>query len=133
MYSEPHLPGYTVDDDDDPHDEHPTSEPEPESPNDAILVASSAGANDAIRAANTTTVPLSSQPVSTQRTPTPSSQQQAEEREDTTTTANANATTATTSTTSTPALPEQSALDDFADPKIASLHAIFPDYDAALL
>jgi len=25
------------------------------------------------------------------------------------------------------------AVDEFADPKIASLHAIFPDYDAALL
>lgn len=28
---------------------------------------------------------------------------------------------------------EQHAVDEFADPKIAQLHAIFPDFDAALL
>ncbi|KAI0039766.1 hypothetical protein FA95DRAFT_1684134 [Auriscalpium vulgare] len=33
----------------------------------------------------------------------------------------------------TPALPERPAEDEFADPQIASLHAIFPDFDAALL
>lgn len=31
------------------------------------------------------------------------------------------------------AAPEQPAVDEFADPKIASLHAIFPDFDAAIL
>jgi hypothetical protein len=136
MSSEPHLPGYSVDDDDDPHGESLTSEPD--SADDVILVASSAGAGDAIRAANTNVSP-SAQPVSTQPTPTPPSQQQTEERRDTiTTTITDDVTTTTgtplaTSTATTPPLPEQSAVDDFADPKIASLHAIFPDYDAALL
>ena len=133
MSDEPHLPGYRVDDDDDLHDEPPIFEPE--SPDDVILVASSAGAGDAIRAANTTVSP-SSQPVSTQPTPTPPGQQQAEERGlqgTNTTSTNAPTTAATTTAATTPPLPERSAVDDFADPKIASLHAIFPDYDAALL
>jgi hypothetical protein len=32
-----------------------------------------------------------------------------------------------------PALPERPPVDEFADPKIAPLHAIFPDFDAAIL
>jgi|SRR6266850_1948142 len=129
MSDEPHLPGYSVDDDD-PHGEPPISEPD--SPDDVILVASSAGARDAI-AANTTVSP-SSQPVSTQPTPTPPAQQQAEERglRDTNT-ASTNVPTTSATTTATTPVPEHPAVDDFADPKIASLHAIFPDYDAALL
>jgi hypothetical protein len=123
MSDEPHLPGYSVDDDD-PHGEPQISEPE--SPDDVILVASSAGAGDPIRAENTTLSP-SSQPVST---PTPPEQQQAEERGlRGTNTASTSAPAAAT----TPPLPERPAVDDFADPKVASLHAIFPDYDAALL
>jgi hypothetical protein len=131
MSDEPHLPGYSVDDDD-PHGEPPTSEPE--SSDDVILVASSAGARDAIRAVDTT-VSTTSQPVSTQPTPTPPGQQQAEERElrGTNTASTSVHTTSATTTATTPPLPERPAVDDFADPKIASLHAIFPDYDAALL
>jgi hypothetical protein len=130
MSGEQHLPGYSIDDDD-PHGEPPTSEPDNE---DAILVASSAGAGDAIRAAGATVSP-SSPPVSTQPTPTPPSQQQPEEwpisgSNETSTNA---PTSSATAATITPSLPERPSVDDFADPKIASLHAIFPDYDAALL
>jgi len=123
MSDEPHLPGYKLDDD-------PTSEPE--SPDDAVLVASSAGAADAVRPAATTTPAVSSQsPQSpTQSTPVPQSQQQqADER----TNATANTTTTISGTAATPSLSERTAVDEFADPKIASLHAIFPDYDATLL
>jgi hypothetical protein len=128
MSDEPHLPGYKVVDDD------PTLEPE--SPDDAVLVASSAGAGlglgDPVRPA-ATTVSSQTPQVSTQSTPVPQSQQrQAEERTDTAATAATNTTTVG-STATTPSLSERSGVDEFADPKIASLHAIFPDYDAALL
>jgi len=120
MSGEPHLPGYSLDDD---------ATLEPESPADAVLVASSAGAGDAVRPAATTTVSSQTPQVSTQSTPVPQSQQQqAEERTD----ATANITTIG-GTATTPSLSERPAVDEFADPKIASLHAIFPDYDAALL
>jgi hypothetical protein len=132
MSDEPHLPGYTVVDDD------PTLEPE--SPDDAVLVASSAGAGlglgDAVPPVRPAATTVSSQTpqVSTQPTPpVPQSQQrQAEERTDTTAAAATNITTVG-STAVTPSLPERPGVDEFADPKIASLHAIFPDYDAALL
>ena len=122
MSDEPHLPGYTLDDD-------PTLEPD--SPDDVVLVASSAGAGagDAVRPAATTVSPQSPQ-VSTQSTLVP----QTEERTDATSTAAvATNTTTTSSTAATPSLPQRPVADEFADPKIASLHAIFPDYDAALL
>ena len=125
MSDEPHLPGYQVEDD-------PTLEPE--SPDDAVLVASSAGngLGDAVRPA-ATTVSSQTPQVSTQSTPVPQSQQrQAEERTDTAATAATNTTTVG-STDATPSLSEHPGVDEFADPKIASLHAIFPDYDAALL
>ena len=124
MSDEPHLPGYKVDDD-------PTLEPD--SPNDMVLVASSAGTGDTVRSEATTTSSQSPQ-VSIQSTPVPQSQQQqAEERTDVTATA-ATDTTSITSTAPTLSLSERTAsVDEFADPKIASLHAIFPDYDAALL
>lgn len=123
MSDEPHLPGYKLDDDDGPT-------LEPESPDDAVLVASSAGAADAVRPAATATATSSQSPQSpTQSTPVPQSQQQqAEERTDATVN-----TTAISGTATTPSLSERTAVDEFADPKIASLHAIFPDYDAALL
>jgi len=118
MSDEPHLPGYKLDDD---------PPLEPESPDDAVLVASSAGA---VRAAATTPAVSSQSPQSpTRSTPVPQSQQQqAEERTDATVN-----TTAISGTATTPSLSERTAVDEFADPKIASLHAIFPDYDAALL
>jgi hypothetical protein len=36
-------------------------------------------------------------------------------------------------TPTTPPLPERPSVDEFADPKISGLHAIFPDFDAAIL
>lgn len=121
MSDEPHLPGYKVDDD-------PTLEPD--SPDDVVLVASSAATHDTVRSEATT---ASSQSPQVQPTPiSQSQQQQAEERTDATATA-ATDTTPITSTPPTPSLSERTALDEFSDPKIASLHAIFPDYDAALL
>ena len=127
MSDEPHLPGYKVDDD-------PTLEPE--SPDDVVLVASSAGDSlglgDAVRPA-ATTVSSQTPQVSTQPTPVLQSQQrQAEDRTDATAAATINTTTVG-GTAATPSLSERPGVDEFADPKIASLHAIFPDYDAAIL
>jgi hypothetical protein len=119
MSHEPHLPGYTVDDDDGPHGDPPTFEPE--GADDVVLVYSSAGVGDPVRSAPTTGSSPSPR-ASTQPTPVSPSQQQANEGGD-----------ATAANTVTPTLPERPAVDDFADPKIAPLHVIFPDYDAALL
>jgi hypothetical protein len=118
MSDEP-LPGYKVDDD-------PTLEPD--GPDDVVLIASSAGTGDTVRSEATTT---SQNPqVSIQSIPLP--QSQARERTDATANA-ATDTTAITTTAPTPSLSQRTTFDEFADPKIASLHAIFPDYDAALL
>jgi hypothetical protein len=109
MSDEPHLPGYKVDDD-------PTLEPD--GPDDVVLVASSAA-----------TASSQSPQVSIQSSPVQVLQSQADERTD----ATATAATPIASTPPILSLSERTAVDEFSDPKIASLHAIFPDYDAALL
>jgi hypothetical protein len=117
MSGEPQLPGYSVDDDThDDNDDAPndTVTAEPERADDPVLAAT---AGDAV--ASEATVSSPTPLISTQSSPTPPSQQ--EEGEDPLTAAAA---------TTTPPFP---ALDEFADPKISQLHAIFPDYDAAIL
>lgn len=122
MSNEPHLPGYSVDDDthddndDDTHIDAVTAQPEP--PGELV---SSTSAGDAI--ASTATVSSPTRQDSTQSRSTPPNQQEAgEERRPT-----------VVATPTTPPLPERPAVDEFADPKISELHAIFPDYDAAIL
>src|ERR1700730_8439979 len=63
-------------------------------------------------------IPAAASPISTQLTPAPLSQQEEEEGDP-------------TAPTLTP--PQRPPIDKFADPKIAELHLIFPDYDAAIL
>lgn len=111
------LPGYNVDDD--THDDIAvirndavTATPEPA--NDPALAAN---ADDAVASAATVSSPTP--PISTQFRTTPSSQQ---EQGDVPPPAAASATT-----------PPHPAFDEFADPKISQLHAIFPDFDAAIL
>ena len=115
-----HLPGYNVDDDA-PDDPKPAERQLEEEPLSAVTV--STGAGDAVSStALATSVTPPSEPVSvsvsTQPTPTPPSQQREGEED---------------SITTTLSLSERLAVDEFADPKISSLHAIFPDFDAALL
>lgn len=110
MSGEPQLPGYSIDDDD-THDDNVTVTAEPERADNPVLAASAGDAGASVATVSPPT-PL----VATQPRPTlPSQQERGEERP-----------TATT----TPPIP---AVDEFADPKISQLHAIFPDYDAAIL
>ncbi len=100
MSNEPHLPGYSLDDDPHPHSPPPIQSPtaEPDVAQELVLSAS-----DTVTA---TTPPPAVQPQSLTQQQSPA----------------------------TPPAPEvQPAVDEFADPKIASLHAIFPDFDAAIL
>jgi hypothetical protein len=117
MSGEPQLPGYSVDDDDDTHDDNAHNDAvtaESERADDSALAAS-AGDAGASAATVSSPTPL----VSTQSRPTlPSEQEEGEGHP-----------TATDAAT-TPPVP---AVDEFADPKISQLHAIFPDYDAAIL
>jgi hypothetical protein len=113
MSNEQHLPGYSVEDDY-PHSEsvlssqHPTAESERA---DDPVFTTSAGDGDVIPAPQSSTEP----------TPTTTSpQQQQQQFED-------------SATAATPPLPQRPPVDEFADPKIAPLHAIFPDFDAAIL
>ncbi|KAI9455471.1 hypothetical protein BJY52DRAFT_1280236 [Lactarius psammicola] len=102
MSNEPHLPGYSLDDDPHPHPPPPIQSPTAE-PDDAQELVLSAG--DTVAA---TTPPPAAQPQ-----PQLLTQQE--------------------SSATPPAPAEQPAIDEFADPKIAPLHAIFPDFDAAIL
>lgn len=123
MSSEPQLPGYSVDDDthydnDDTRNDIVTAEPER-----ADHPVSAASAGDAIP--STTVVSSPSPQISTQpRSTSPSQQEQEEQRSPA-----AAAAAATAGATSLPT----AAVDEFADPKISQLHAIFPDFDAAIL
>ncbi|KAH8995768.1 hypothetical protein EDB92DRAFT_1846032, partial [Lactarius akahatsu] len=104
MSNEPHLPGYSLDDDPQPRPSPPiqslTASAEPDDAQEPLLNAS-----DTVVATATTPPPIA-QPQSL-------TQQQ--------------------SFTTQPAPEERPAVDEFADPKIAPLHAIFPDFDAAIL
>jgi hypothetical protein len=118
MSDKPQLPGYSVDDDiDDTHDDNDDARhidvvtAEPERPGGPVL---SASAGDAV--ASTATVSSPTRQDSTQSNSTPPNQQEPDEEHP-------------TATRTTSPLP----IDEFADPKIAELHAIFPDYDAAIL
>ncbi|KAH9058769.1 hypothetical protein EDB87DRAFT_1832410 [Lactarius vividus] len=101
MSNEPHLPGYSLDDDPQLHPSPPIQSPtaEPDDVQEPVLNAS-----DTVVA--TATTPPITQPQSL-------TQQQ--------------------SLTTQPAPEERPPVDEFADPKIAPLHAIFPDFDAAIL
>jgi hypothetical protein len=115
MPNDSHLPGYSVDDD--APDDPPTTEPAERQGVPLSAVTVSVGAGDALSSAALATTVTSPVSVS-QSTPTPPDQQ-GEGQEDPAAT--------------TPSLPERPAVDEFADPKISSLHAIFPHFDAALL
>jgi hypothetical protein len=127
MSSEPQLPGYSVDDDthydnDDTRNDIVTAEPER-----ADHPVSAASAGDALPVPSTTTVSSQSPSILTQlRSTSPSQQEQEEQRPP------AAAATAAAATASATSLPNP-AVDEFADPKISQLHAIFPDFDAAIL
>lgn len=113
------LPGYNVDDDthDDKDDAHnDTVTAEPVRADDPVLAAS---AGDAV--ASVATVPSQTPQISTQSRQTPPNQQERGEEHPAVSTA------AITTT------PPELAVDEFADPKISQLHAIFPDFDAAIL
>ena len=122
MSDKPQLLGYSVDDDDDDtHDVNDEGDThtdavtaEPERPLAADLV-SFASAGDA----TASTAIVSS--------PTPQDSTQDEQHP------TAAITTVAGTTPTTPPLPERPTVDEFADPKISGLHAIFPDYDAAIL
>ncbi|KAH9985363.1 hypothetical protein BJV77DRAFT_1071465 [Russula vinacea] len=98
------LPGYNVDDD--------THDDKDDAHNDTVT-AEPVRADDPVLAASAVasvaTVPSQTPQISTQSRQTPPNQQEREEEH--------------------PAL----AVDEFADPKISQLHAIFPDFDAAIL
>lgn len=104
MSDEPHLPGYSLDDDPQPRPSPPiqslTASAEPDDAQEPLPNPS-----DTVVATATTPPPIA-QPQSL-------TQQQ--------------------SFTTQPAPEERPAVDEFADPKIAPLHAIFPDFDAAIL
>lgn len=104
MSNEPHLPGYSLEDEPHPHTPPPIQSPttEPDGAQEPVPNAS-----DNVTAATPSDI---AQPQPT----TPWLTQQH-----------------SSATPSPPA--EQIALDEFADPKIAALHAIFPDFDAAIL
>jgi hypothetical protein len=117
MSDTPQLPGYSVDDDThEDNDDARHIDVVPERVGDPVL---SASAGDAVAVASTATATSPTPQDSTQFRSTPLDQQEAEEEHPTTVTA----------TPTTPPLP----VDEFADPKISALHAIFPDYDAAIL
>jgi hypothetical protein len=122
MSDKPQLPGYSVDDDthDDNDDAHHVDvvTAEPERPGDPVL---SASVGDAV--ASTATVSSPTPQDSTQFSSTPPNQQEEGEEHP----------TAATTTIATPTTPPPFPVDEFADPKISGLHAIFPDYDAAIL
>jgi hypothetical protein len=124
MSDQPQLPGYSVDDDlqDDNDDAHHIDAvtAEPQRAGDPVL---SASVGDAVAVESTATSPTTQ--YSTQFRSTPPDQQEAGEGEEHPTAS----TTVPTTTPTTPPLP----VDEFADPKISALHAIFPDYDAAIL
>ena len=102
MSNDPHLPGYSLEDELDPHPPSSIQSPtaEPDDVQEAALNASDNVAD--------TTPPDIAQP----QPRTPWRQH--------------------TSTTPSP-ITQQPVVDEFADPKIAPLHAIFPDFDAGLL
>ncbi|KAI0256357.1 hypothetical protein BJV78DRAFT_459074 [Lactifluus subvellereus] len=107
MSDEPHLPGYNVDDDD-AHNELVSSSHAPAAASeraDDLVLTTSTGDTDAAVALQVSTEPTST-----------TTQQQPEDL-----------------AAPPPALPQRPPVDEFADPKIASLHAIFPDFDAAIL
>ncbi|KAF8482555.1 hypothetical protein DFH94DRAFT_370052 [Russula ochroleuca] len=121
MTSDSQLPGYNVDDD--THDDnddvyHDTVTTEPVHADNPVLAAS---AGDAVASAATVSSPTP--PISTQSRSTPPSQQERGEE---------HPTAATAAFTTPPPLSEL-VVDEFADPKISQLHAIFPDFDAAIL
>ena len=116
------LPGYNVDDDthDDKDDaNHDTVTAEPVHADDPVSAAS---AGDAV--ASVATVPSQTPQISTQSRQTPPNQQEREEEHPAVSTA---------AITTTPPPLSELAVDEFADPKISQLHAIFPDFDAAIL
>ena len=116
MSNDAQLPGYSVDDDthDDNNDAHIDNlATEPERADDPVLAASD---RDAVASAVTVSSPTPL--ASTQsRLATRSQQEDGEEHP----------------TAAAIPLSESPAVDEFTDPKISQLHAIFPDYDAALL
>jgi hypothetical protein len=122
MSDKPQLPGYSVDDD--THDENDDTHhidvvtAEPERLGDPVL---SASAGDAV--ASTPTVSSSTPQDSIQFSSTPPNRQEAVEEH----------LTAAITTVATPPTTPPLPVDEFADPKISGLHAIFPDYDAAIL
>jgi len=127
MSSEPQLPGYSVDDDthydnDDTRNDIVTPDPER-----ADHPVSAASTGDAVP--STTTVSSPTPPISTQPRSTPPSQLEQGEQSPPPPAAAAAVAVATASATSLP----NPAVDEFADPKISQLHAIFPDFDAAIL
>src|ERR1700733_8901062 len=101
MSNEPNLPGYSLQDEDEPHPHLPPSIQSPTAePDDAQEPVLNAG--DTVAA----TTPLGPDVAQ----PQPLTEQHS---------------------SATPSSPtEQPAVDEFADPKIAPLHAIFPDFDA---
>ena len=123
MSDKPQLPGYSVDDDthDDNEDAHHIDvvTAEPEHTGDPAL---SASIGDAV--APTATASSPTPQYSTQFSSTPPNEQEEGEEYPT-----AAITTVAAPPTTPPPLP----VDEFADPKISGLHAIFPDYDAAIL
>jgi len=134
MSDKPQLPGYSVDDDDDIHDVNDegdthtdavTAEPERPLAGDLVSFASAGDATASTAVVSSPTPQDSTQ----QSRPAPPNQQEAGDEQHPT----AAITTVAGTTPTTPPLPERPAVDEFADPKISGLHAIFPDYDAAIL
>ena len=121
---QPQLPGYNVDDDphDDNDDAHHVDVVKPERLDEPVVLSANAG-DAAAAASSTATVSSPARQDSTQSSSTPPYQQEAEEE---------HPTAITSVDAATPTLPPRP-VDEFADPKISGLHAIFPDYDATIL
>ncbi len=126
MSDKPQLPGYNVDDDihddsdnDDAHHiDFVTAEPERA---DDLVWPARAASGDALSSVPTVFSPT--RQGSTQSRKTSSSQQEAGEEHP----------TAANAFTTTPSPTVRSPVDEFADPKISGLHAIFPDFEAVIL
>ncbi|KAI9442567.1 hypothetical protein H4582DRAFT_1929203, partial [Lactarius indigo] len=103
MSNEPHLPGYSLEDDPHPGPSPPRATTVEDWVDDDVQEPV-LNSSDTVVATATTPPPTQPQSLTQQQTlSTP------------------------------PTLEEQPAVDEFADPKIAPLHAIFPDFDAAIL
>ncbi len=117
MSNEPQLLGYSVDE-----DTHDDKDNDDALSNGALTAgperADSVG--DAITSAPIVPSPTPLDSTRSSQTP-PSQQEEGEHLVD------------TQATPTTPPLPERPPVDEFADPKISGLHAIFPDFDAAIL